>query len=537
MKINALQEYLYESVKKYRNRIAICYQEHDMTYQELYDRSEYIREVLMGCGVHEGSFVGIYMEKTDLTVAAIFGVLSCNAAYIPLDTMYSPASRIADIVEETQIQVILSSHSCITKLMEEMQTYEILTKVKILILDDENDSLEQGCSNIVSISWGKSSRRGLEQKKCYNSENIAYILFTSGSTGKPKGVMISHQNAITFVEWCCSYFKPNQEDHFLSVAPFHFDLSIFDLYVSIASGGCLVIVPAQKERNLLNYLEYIRRYKISYIYSVPSLWIAFLRFGHLKIGELSSITHVLFAGEVFQPEALKKTMEYVPNARFFNLYGLIETNVFTYYEVVSKDSIGEEPVPIGYVCDSSEAVILKGDQEVVEVGEEGELCMCGPILMKGYYNNEELTNQVIRKSPLTRHQGKLLFHTGDVVKLNSEGAYVFVGRNDFLVKKNGFRIELGEIETAITSVLGIEEAAVVAIKDEKQMTIICAAVTTSDDTKFSVRALKEKISERIPLYMIPDYICLIDEFQRSPNGKIDREYLKRNYMTKYLQAE
>lgn len=537
MKINTLQEYLYESVKKYRNRVAICYDEHEMTYQELYDRSEDIREALIEQGVQEGSFVGIYMEKSDLTVAAIFGVLSSNAAYIPLDTMYSPTSRIADIVEETQIQVILSSRSCVTKLMQEMQTYDIFTKVKILILDEEIEDVEHNCLNISSISWGKASSREVELLRSGNSENLAYILFTSGSTGKPKGVMISHQNAITFVDWCCSYFQPTKEDNFLSVAPFHFDLSIFDLYVSIASGGRLVIVPAQKERNLLNYLDYIRNYKISYIYSVPSLWSAFLRFGRLKIGELGSITHVLFAGEVFQPEALKKAMEYVPSARFFNLYGLIETNVFTYYEVVSRESIGEEPVPIGYVCDSSEAVILNGDQEVTEVGEEGELCMCGPILMKGYYHNEELTNRVIRKSPLARHQGKLLFHTGDVVKLNSEGAYVFIGRNDFLVKKSGFRIELGEIETAITSVAGVEEAAVVAIKDEKQTTMICAAVTASDDTKLFVRDLKEKISERIPRYMIPDYICLIDEFQRSPNGKIDREYLKHNYMTKYLQAE
>lgn len=534
MKNNTLQEYLYNTVRKYPNRTAISYMDHEITYWELFDKSEWLREILNECGVCEGDLVGIFMEKSDNTVAAIFSILSCDAAYIPLDSVYSPISRIISILEEIMVKVLITSPTGMLKLEKELEKCGKLKNCKIIVLDREN---------AIEISSGKKYtfcgvQTGAElaiNRKGKDKNNIAYIFYTSGSTGKPKGVVISHQNAITFVDWCCSYFKPNSEDIFLSIAPFHFDLSVFDLYVAVASGGKLIILPPQKERNVLNYLEYIRKEQVTCIYSVPSLWNAFLRYGKLKTGELKSLKHVLFAGEVFQPEALKKAMECVPQAGFYNLYGLVETNVFTYYKVKDIEEIGDEPVPIGYVCEPSEAVIINDDKEITEIGEEGELCLCGPLVMKGYYNNRDLTKKVIRKSPIARHKGKNLFHTGDIVRLNEEGAYVLIGREDSLVKRNGFRIELGEIETALTSILGVEEVSVVSMMGKEKETVICAAVLMNDDTPFSAHKLEEETIEKIPSYMLPDYICQVDEFKRNSNGKVDREYLKQYFKMNYLE--
>ena len=533
MKSNTLHGYLYETVKRYPDRTAISYMERDMTYLELSERAGWMREILVKYGVQAGDLVGIYMEKSDLEIAAIFGILSCEAAYIPLDSIYSPVSRIIGILEETKSAVLITSKGGMQKLEAEPEWFEKMPVCRVLVLDGDC-AYERNNRDEYVFERGKHSLKVADIGE-KGMDSTAYILFTSGSTGKPKGVVLSHRNADAFVDWCCSCFQPAPEDVFLSVAPLHFDLSVFDLYVSIRSGGKLVILPSQKERNVLNYLEYIRRYRVTYLYSVPSLWNAFLRYGKLRIGELDSLKYVLFAGEVFQPEALKKAMEFVPQADFYNLYGLVETNVFTYYKVKGKDSVGEAPVPIGYACGESETVILKDDQEVTRIGEEGELCLCGPLVMKGYYHNQELTDRVIKKSPLERHNGKPLFHTGDIAMLNEEGAYVLIGRRDSLVKKNGFRVELGEIETALASMKGVEEAAAVALKNEKMETILCAAVSMNGEERFSVQRMKEGIAGRIPSYMIPDYICCMEEFKRNSNGKIDREYLKQYFAKQYLK--
>lgn len=528
MKINYLQDYLNRAVMNYGDNIAIQFNKREITYRELQHNSILIRDALKNLNVEQNDFVGIFMGKSDITIAVMFGILQCGGAYIPLDTMHSPITRIAEIVKETGLKVLITTRKYITRILEDNECKDVFQRITILLVDEDykDDMKDQEFKSIVQMNWAIQEKVENNNDFSENEDDTAYILFTSGSTGKPKGVVISHLNAITFVDWCCSYFKPDAKDKFLSVAPFHFDLSIFDIYVSIASGGRLIIIPSEKERNLLNYLDYIRQCEITYIYSVPSLWTAFLRYGHLEIGELKSISHVLFAGEVFQPDSLKKAMEYLPDAKFYNLYGLIETNVFMYYEVPGVESVGSEPVPIGYVCDKSDAFIIKDNREVVNYDEEGELCMCGPILMKGYYNNDNLTKSVITPSPIKHHNGKLLFHTGDIVKKNKDGAFILIGRNDFMVKKNGYRIELGEIETAMASLPYVEEVAVIAGNDIHHNLLIYAAITLNDNNEVTIKMIKENLANLVPNYMIPDYICIVDEFKRSMNGKIDREYLK-----------
>lgn len=526
MKTDMLQQYLYNAVENCGDRVAVYYKDRAMTYCELLHQSKRIGKMLVDYGVSDGMLVGIYMEKSDYTIAAMFGVMIAGGAYVPLDTVHSPIKRIVDIIENTELQIILISSSCWENMRSEIEHFEYLQRVTFIVVDDSKTEIYE--QNLyLDISKRKTNDVG--GMEASGKDSLAYVLFTSGSTGKPKGVMISHENAITFVEWCCSYFHPTQEDRFLSIAPFHFDLSVFDIYVTIASGASLFIATVEEERNLINYLRYIKEKQITYLYSVPSIWNAFLRFGKMNKGELNSLTHVLFAGELFEPKALRQTMEYVPLARFFNLYGLIETNVFTYYEVLSKDLVNDAPVPIGFVCDNSEAIILDGEREVTAVGEEGELCMCGPVLMKGYFNNQELTDKVMRSSPIEKHGGKVFFHTGDIVKLNEEGAYVLVGRNDFLIKKNGFRIELSEIEVALSSMDGVDEVAAVAIRDDQLKVTIYAAITVKDQNVPSVREMKELIAKKIPYYMVPDYIEIVEGFDRTANGKIDRELLKEKF--------
>lgn len=510
-----LQDYLLESANKYPQKTAIVYEENKVTYQGLLRWSRQVANQLHKMGFSARNAVCLYLEKSMQEIAAMFGVLFCNGFYIPLDTVASPVRRCLTIIEKSASDYIIT----------DKKNYEILLantdlewqkEKKILVLDEKimTTPLEDGQE--VSL------RQGI-------SQDLAYILYTSGSTGEPKGAMLTHRNATAFINWCLHYFKPDEKEQFISITPFHFDLSIFDIYVSIASGGCLYIPSRQEEENPLQIINILRREKVTYLYSVPSLWIAFVKYGKIEKGTFPSLKKVLFAGESFPLKYLKKGMELVPQAEFYNLYGLIETNVFTFYKVEKKDLGQDMPIPIGYVCEDSEAVIIKDNREVTEVLEEGELCVRGSTVMKGYYREKELTAKSFMISPIPHHHGELLYKTGDIVMRNEKGAFVLIGRNDFIVKKNGYRIGLPEIEAAIYTFPFVQEAAVIAFKQGEEV-MICAGIQKTKENQIKILEFKQKLRDRIPKYMIPDFIAFLQELPHNQNGKIDRQKLKKYFI-------
>ncbi|MBZ9609065.1 amino acid adenylation domain-containing protein [Clostridium estertheticum] len=523
-----LQDYLNNTTEKFENKIAIKYENKKVTYKELKEASIRISDTLIEMGLAFREAVAIYLDKSHNTIAAMFGVVYATGVYIPLDSCYSPVIRTLSIMEQSKVRYLITSGENLERLVKEIHgNKELLKLINVLLIDDKYSLDKDIFNKYVEFNFNKQIKELYKERGKNISDDLAYILYTSGSTGIPKGVMITHINARTFIEWCCSYFKPSHEDKFLSIAPFHFDLSIFDIFVSIAKGGTLVILPTEKSKNPLNLIEVIKKEEITYIYSVPSLWVAIIKYSKLKKGELTSLKKILFAGEVFQPEYLKKTMEILPDALFYNLYGLIETNVCTYYFVKDKECVKDCPVPIGFPCDNTEVVVLNSEGKLASKGEQGELCVRGTIVMKGYYRNEGLTEKSFKVSPIPEHNGERIYCTGDIVVINDEGALEFIGREDSLVKRAGFRIELLEIERILYKDEHIEDVAVVDIKDEEGNTLICAAVKIHGDKMISIIKLKQFIGSILPKYMIPDIIKVIEELPKGANEKINRQDLKK----------
>ncbi|MEK4852155.1 amino acid adenylation domain-containing protein [Paenibacillus sp. FSL H7-0756] len=532
-----LQHYLICSAERCPERTALYHEGRELTYGGLYRRSLQISDALISAGMLPGETAAICLDKSPQAICAMFGVLFTAGAYIPLDTTYSPVQRMLAILESSGTQYLITERTNLKKLLKEADSgqAEHLRSLHVLLLDEKKaeseDDNEDGAYDCkaVHVETGQPLRDLQSGRRPPISEDLAYILYTSGSTGVPKGVMITHLNARTFIDWCCSYFKPEEQDRFSAVAPFHFDLAVFDIFVPVAVGATLILLGTEVIQHPSRFLAAVRQERISWIYTVPSLWNAVVKYARFPEGGLPSLRGVLFAGEVLQPKLLLRMMELLPRADFYNLYGLIETNVCTCYPLTAQQIIRDAPVPIGYPCGNTGVVVITADGRLASSGEEGEICVRGSIVMKGYYRNPQLTEQSFRRVPPEWGLGDRLYCTGDMATVDEDGALVLIGRRDAMIKRSGFRVELPEIERVLHELEMILHAIVVDIPDSEGYPLICAAVIVQDAGSFTVLGLKQAVGKRLPGYMVPDLVHVYDCFPAGGSGKVDRQQLKLEF--------
>jgi amino acid adenylation domain-containing protein len=355
------------------------------------------------------------------------------------------------------------------------------------------------------------------------AEDLAYVLFTSGSTGKPKGVMLSHANAFTFLDWCHEALGPWQaDDRFASHAPFHFDLSVFDLFASCSSAATLVLIGEVLAKDPIGLGEFLARQRITVWYSSPSILSMLTQTGGLERHDIDPPRLVLFAGEVFPIAALRRLRAIWPRAAMWNLYGPTETNVCTAYPipaVIPQDQT--DPFPIGRVCKPLRARVVDESGRDVATGDLGELIVAGPGVMRGYFGQPELTGAAF----FVDQDGTRWYRTGDLVHDAGDGCFHFHGRRDRMVKKRGYRIELGEIESALYRHDGVDRAGVVAQAGGDGVSIR-AFVALKPSERKSIIAMKRHCTQYLPNYMIPDTITFLDHLPATSTDKVDYQSLK-----------
>jgi amino acid adenylation domain-containing protein len=530
-----LQDYLYEAAKKQGNRTAVRFRSNTITYQELDIASNRIAHMLLSFGVGKGARVAIYMPKSIDSVVAIFGVLKTGAAYVPLDPE-SPVERAVFLLGDCEVKVIISENKRIKRLLNAGEAFRCLD-LDIVTLDPEPIVHESeafsgryvSANEVVAQSEDRPETTGIHEG------DLAYILYTSGSTGKPKGVMLTHKNGACYVDWSKEYLGLEDYETFSSHAPFHFDLSILDIYLCIKTCGTLCLIPPAVCYFPDALLKFIRENQITVWYSVPAPIIQILSNKLQRINDLSSIKKLIYAGEVFPFQYLNKFMEYVPQVEVYNYYGPTETNVITAFKVNEvAGKVLESEAPIGKACDYAKIRVVDEDGALVESGKTGELVVNGDSLMIGYWNDEEKTRQRVR--PLTAQGGEPFYYTGDLVYENSDGDMVYVGRKDSMVKTRGFRVELGEIESMLDRHHLVRKAAVIAVPDEQiyNRLIAWVVIEAEQDNSLDSSQLKSHCSSFLPTYMIPDSIFFLDEMPLTSTGKIDRCKLQQSCLD--LQA-
>jgi amino acid adenylation domain-containing protein len=486
------------------------------TYSELQALSNRLRDRLIALGVRRGDRVGFWITKSIDAVATIFGVLKAGAAYVPVDPT-APAARNGFILSNCAVSVVVVENRFRIALEAEMgqqgwrpQFFEIESSGDGRFLRAALDSAD------------RLDPAPVAETVAVEGDDLAYILYTSGSTGKPKGVMLSHRNAVSFVDWCAEVFCPTSADRFSSHAPFHFDLSILDLYTPLTAGAALMLVAEDTGKKPMELAQFIEDQRITVWYSAPSILSLMAQFGKLETRNVS-LRLVLFAGEVFPVTHLRSLTERWPHPKYFNLYGPTETNVCTFYEVptpIPADRV--EPMPIGHVCKHLEGVVVDPGGGTVAAGAEGELCIRGAGVTQGYWNLPEQSSQAF----LAVGSLPPYYRTGDIVSQLPDGSYRFVGRRDRMIKKRGFRVELGEIEACLYQHPGVLEAAVVAAPDDELGMKVHAHLACRDGGRLSLVDLKSFCSKHVPVYMIPDVFTFHPALPKTSTDKVDYQALK-----------
>jgi amino acid adenylation domain-containing protein len=489
------------------DKVAVCADGRSLTYAELEVAADRVAGALAGMGVVRGDRVGLHLNKTVDAVAAIYGIMRAGAAYVPLDPN-APASRCALIARDCEIAALIADERGV----EELRKLDSTVSTRGIVCGDNAPSGFETWQAVQSGGQRPPSHAAIDT-------DLAYILYTSGSTGRPKGVMISHRNGLTFINWANTQFGLRSDDTFSNHAPFHFDLSTFDLFGAASAGATVTMVPAITAMFPVRLAEWIRTSNVTVWYSVPSALSLLVRSGNLVEHPIDSIRLLLFAGEVFPNKYLAELMSFAPQARYFNLYGPTETNVCTFHEVTRPPASTGSPIPIGRACANTHCFVLDEEGNVLSAaGEEGELVVQGSIVAQGYWGDPAMTAQ--------RFTGPYTYRTGDIVRWSdsSEGPVLrFVGRRDHMVKSRGYRVELGEIEAVLNSHVDVEEAAAVAVSDEllgSRIIAFCVIRGTGSEEQ-----LKQVCRERLPLYMVPLRIILLDVLPRTVNGKVDRTQL------------
>ncbi|MEP7154362.1 MAG: amino acid adenylation domain-containing protein [Betaproteobacteria bacterium] len=501
--ITLVQQYFSESAARFPDKPGVCCADDSLTFREVEEFTNAFARELKAAGVSRGQFVPFFLEKSVRSILSVLSILKSDCAYVPID-FKSPGQRMQSILKATGARVV--------------------------IVDDESqavfEQLIPEAEQPVLLNIGRFKPVDISPVQANNlSIDIAYVLFTSGSTGIPKGVMIPHKAIIDYIDWCVEVYALTDSDVISNHAPLYFDNSTFDLYCAFKTGATLHLVHEELNAVLPRLVAWLSARKITTFFCVPSVLTLLLRSRRLKPDSFPHMRHLIAAGEVLPRDILAEWMEMYPHIQFTNMYGPTEITVDCSFHVLhekpDKDMIS---IPIGKARTNMELFVRTADGGLTQaIGAEGELLVRGTSVAYGYLGDAERTQKAFIQNPLNKFFHDPLYCTGDLVRIDNNADFLFLGRADDQIKYLGYRIELGEIEASLVGIEGVHEGVVVfnnsAVESEREL-----GALVSLDEGFDLDALRAALQKRLPGYMVPSRFKIIsEEFPRTPNGKYDRK--------------
>jgi non-ribosomal peptide synthetase-like protein len=462
-----------------------------LTYRQLDEHANWIAASLRSRGVHPGSLVALYLNKSPQLFAAMLGILKAGAGYLPIDPKF-PMGRIESIVGDAQVQIVISDGDL-------GRTLKPHVAAEVMFLSEERIYPSVSSPPIDPI--------------IVTPNDICYVIYTSGTTGRPKGVIIEHRNAVNFVKALRTVYKLNSHDRIYQGFSIAFDASVEEIWGAFSLGGTLIVPSEEIARSTLDAVEFINSHRISFFSTVPS-------FLAMMNGDLPTVKLLVLGGEVCSPELVNRWAK--AGRRLLNTYGPTETTVVA----TAADCIRGEPVTIGTALPGYVTCILDEQMRPVRPGECGELYIGGESVARGYVNRPELTAErfLHDSSKDGGHAGRL-YRTSDLVRLAANGSLQYLGRTDAQIKIRGFRIELSEVEAVLMEHPSVKAAAVNAVEFGSFKELAAYVVSECRAEEFDRESIAELLRHRLPEYMVPRFLDLVDEIPITTNGKVDRKLL------------
>jgi amino acid adenylation domain-containing protein len=503
-----------------------------LSYAQLELQSDRFAQGLLDVGCRPGDRVCLFVPKSPLAVTAMLGSLKAGCVYVPID-LASPAPRLAKIVAASDPSAIALTSSAVPLLDEVIGVLGGLPRVKVVALDSSPGGDRFGVSlaapDLAALPDGMPGAQ-------MSSDDAAHILFTSGSTGEPKGVVISHRNVASFLEWAIGYFGIDESDRLSAHAPFHFDLSTFDVYGALTAGAELHLVPPELGLMPRDLAALIDREQLTQWFSVPSVLSYMANFDAVPDGGFASLRRVIWCGDVLPTPVLRHWMDRIAHVQYTNLYGPTETTIASsHYAVTAPPEDETTPIPIGVACAGEELLVLDDDLQPVSPEATGDLFIGGSGLSSGYWRDDAKTNAAFIADPRLPHSGRRLYRTGDRARIGGDGLVYFLGRQDSQIKNRGHRIELGEVEAAANALDSVREAAVVGVASgDFEGTAICCAVVPEDSSVTTSAAVRTALRKVLPSYMVPSRWLVLPALPTNANGKIDRRRLRERFLEAHV---
>lgn len=494
-----------EQVTLFPDRVAVIFKNTQLLYAELNSQSNQLARYLHARGVQPGCFVGVCLERSEKMIVSFLAILKAGAAYIPMDPSY-PGDRLQMMIDDAGMDAMISQPSISNNLFN----YD----GPVIFIEEE----------WVQVMAAEQSNPVIE----LHDLSIAYVIYTSGSTGRPKGVMIPHAAICNHMLWMKEQFPLETTDLVMQRTPYSFDASVWEFYAPLITGSRLYIAEEGGNRDPDYLVEKIIQHSISILQVVPSMLRLLLE--HPRIDQCISLKRVYCGGSALPLKSVQAFYRLLP-AQLYNLYGPTEATIDAscWHCSIEKD---HERASIGRPIPNTKYYVLDKAMNPVPMGVPGELWIGGPGLARGYMGNPSLTAAKFLPDPFSGKPGERIYRTGDRVRYRSDGNLEYLERIDQQVKLRGFRIEPGDIESAIRSYGPVKDALVLLHQHENDEQQLIAYIVPENIDVTEVTACNQLISsindhlhKKLPEFMVPAVLMIIDSMPLQPNGKIDTNML------------
>ncbi|MEM1319018.1 MAG: amino acid adenylation domain-containing protein [Bacteroidota bacterium] len=486
-----------EQVEQVPNRPALFFEDQQLSFRELDEKSNQLAHYLRRKGVRKERLVAICIDRSLEMMIGLLGILKAGGAYVPIDPDY-PQERIRYLLADTQVGWVLSSSHRASQITG--------PPAELILLDTHWPFIAE------------ESTQNIEVK--ITAENLAYVIYTSGSTGQPKGVMNQHSGVVNRLLWSQNYFQLDHAvDVVLQKTTFCFDVSVWELFWPMITGIPLVFARPEGHRDSQYLKALIEEKKITYVHFVPSMLDVFLL--NIQSGDCPKLKRVLCSGEALTSAQVAQLRQKLPHVELHNLYGPTEAAIEVSHWPVPASPI--TVVPIGKAIANTRLYIMTASGEHALPRAMGELYIGGLQVARGYLNRPELTQERFRPDPFSKDPTARLYKTGDLVRRLPDGNIEYLGRLDHQVKIRGYRIELGEIEAALLALSTVRQCLVLAREVGTGNKQLIAYLVVEEG--WDKAATQQALLTQLPAYMVPGYYLSLEALPLMPNGKVDRSAL------------